>query len=480
MPVLAGPGAAAIVLGAQIGARGGERYEVELGRIPVTVAEASGEGRLRDDAPAGEEPVIAICMATFNPDRRLLERQLDSIRAQSDTRWRCVISDDHSDPASIAAIGELIAADERFALSAAPQRIGFYRNFERALSLAPADAPLIALCDQDDVWHPDKLAVLRGALGDAMLVYSDQRLTDEDGTVIRDSLWRGRANNWTNLASMLVANTVTGAAALLRREVAELALPFPDSPGIEFHDHWIALTALTAGRIAYVDRPLYDYVQHEGAVLGKVAARRAARRWVPSRSALDAWRAAYFLGYVPGQVRAGTLLERCSERIEPEKRRALERYIAAERSLAALIWLALRPLRALLGHTETLATEWELVRGVLWRRLAGFLARPHRLPSRLLLDTAFPTRLTSSSGAFSAGALGASGDAGRSPGPLEEALRVGADPVELEIAALAEIGALRRREPLAHGRSRSSRPVRMDPHLLDVDRPILDDEEPRA
>ena len=38
---------------------------------------------------------------------------------------------------------------------------------------------------------------------------------------------------------MLVANTITGAATLFRREVAELALPFPDTPGLPFHDHWL-------------------------------------------------------------------------------------------------------------------------------------------------------------------------------------------------------------------------------------------------
>ena len=55
---------------------------------------------------------------------------------------------------------------------------------------------------------------------------------------------------------------------LMRREVADLAVPFPDTPGMDFHDHWIALTALALGDIAYVDRPLYDYVQHDAAVFG--------------------------------------------------------------------------------------------------------------------------------------------------------------------------------------------------------------------
>ena len=120
----------------------------------------------------------------------------------------------------------------------------------------------MALCDQDDRWYPEKLEVLRGALGGAQLVYSDQRLVDRSGRVLRETLWKGRRNNHTNLASLLVANTITGAATLFRRELAELALPFPEAPGWQFHDHWLGLVALASGEVAYVDRPLYDYVQH--------------------------------------------------------------------------------------------------------------------------------------------------------------------------------------------------------------------------
>src|SRR5258708_13765466 len=104
--------------------------------------------------------------------------------------------------------------------------------------MAPADAELLALCDQDDRWHPEKRRVRRGALGSAQLVYCDQRLVDAAGNVLRDTMWRGRRNNHTNLASLLIANSVTGAATLFRREVAQLALPFPEPPGLRFHDHW--------------------------------------------------------------------------------------------------------------------------------------------------------------------------------------------------------------------------------------------------
>ena len=327
-------------------AAGGERQTV--GRIEVVEPEPPPP--LGRAAPPG---LIAVCMATYEPDLDLLSTQLDSLRAQTDTNWVCVVSDD----ASSAPID--VGGDERFIVSRSDTRRGFYGNFERALRLAPAEAELIALCDQDDRWHADKLATLRAALeGGATMAYSDQRLVDAGGRVLRATMWEGRRNNHTDIASLLVANSITGAATLMRRDVADLALPFPQPPGLHFHDHWLGLVALAAGDVAYVDRPLYDYVQHEKAVFGDVTrtAKRTRRRW------LRGGRGAYFLGYAGRAVQAQTLLARTTP--APDKRRALERYLAAERSPAAFAWLGLH---ALTHRRETLASELELLRGIAWR-----------------------------------------------------------------------------------------------------------------
>jgi hypothetical protein len=329
---------------------------------------------------------IAVCMATHEPDIALLEVQLQSLRDQSDEHWVCVISDDCSGPERFDQIKALVADDPRFTVSRSARRLGFYRNFERALEMAPGSAGLIALCDQDDRWHPDKLATLRGALGPAILVYSDQRLTEADGRVLRDTLWQGRANNFRNLTSVLVANTITGAATLFRRELLALALPFPDTPGFQFHDTWLAVIALAAGDVAYVDRPLYDYVQHPGAVFGDVthggrpprlARLRAGTGGLRPTSAVRGWRAAYFHGYLGRRAQAQVALSRCGPEMSAGKRRALARFVALDGSPAGAAWLALRAARALLGHTETLGSELGLARGLAWKLLAVAIA-PHR------------------------------------------------------------------------------------------------------
>jgi glycosyltransferase involved in cell wall biosynthesis len=365
-----------------------------LGAIVATASPA----RAQSEARPGDDrlPLIAVCMATYEPDRELFRRQLASLRAQNDQGWICLISDDGSRPEQLRQIEREIDGDPRFELSHSESRVGFYRNFERALSMVPASAALVAMCDQDDRWDADKLGTLRGALGAGVLVYSDLRVVEADGTILRDTLWVGRSNNHTSLTSMLVANTITGAATLFRRDLLELALPFPDTPGVQFHDVWIAVIALAAGAIAYVERPLYDYVQHPGAVFGDVTHGR--RRHGAARELAAAarsgqwrsrWRAAYFYGYMSRQAQATAALARCDSRLSSSKRRELERFIGCDGSPRAVAALAMRPGRMFAGRTETLGSELGLASGIAWKLMAT-AAAGRRRPPACLADASVP------------------------------------------------------------------------------------------
>jgi glycosyltransferase involved in cell wall biosynthesis len=372
----------------------GNRETAALGSILATAppARAGCVAQPRDD----RAPLIAVCMATYEPDIELFRRQLQSLRAQHDEGWICLISDDGSRPEQLRQIELEIDGDPRFELSHAETRVGFYRNFERALSMVPESAALVAMCDQDDRWDADKLGTLRAAIGTALLVYSDLRVVDADGATLHDTLWVGRSNNHTSLTSMLVANTITGAATLFRRDLLKLALPFPDTPGVQFHDVWIAVIALAAGTVAYVDRPLYDYVQHPGAVFGDVT--HGARRHGAARELAAAarsgqwrsrWRAAYFYGYVSRRAQAQAALARCDSRLPSGKRRELEQFIGCDDSPGALVALALRPGRLLLGRTETLGSELGLASGIAWK-LMTTVASGRSRPPACLADASVP------------------------------------------------------------------------------------------
>jgi glycosyltransferase involved in cell wall biosynthesis len=372
-------------LDAVVALRSGAVESASLGQIEVAEPVRSPPGGALPVPPVDPD-AIAICLAAYEPDLRLFQMQLDSLRAQTDERWVCVVSDGGSTARRHERMLELIGDDRRFCVSRSQQRLDPYRNFERALRLAPPEAELIALCDQDDRWYPRKLEVLRGAIGSRALVYSDQRLVTGDGRVLRDSLWHGRRNDHENLASLLVANTVPGAAMLFRRELLSIALPFPDAPGAQYHDHWLALVALAAGEIGYVDEPLYDYVQHPAAVQG--ATRAGTTRPLLRRS--RGWRGAYFGGYLNRQVWAQALLARCGRRLDRRKCRALTWFIAAERSALCFAWLALRPLRRVAGRDETLGGEAALAAGVAWRRMIVAAVGRAKAPRRRAYDASFP------------------------------------------------------------------------------------------
>jgi glycosyltransferase involved in cell wall biosynthesis len=249
-------------------------------RLRIAASTRTGEELLVDQAieflPAARSTItidtpIAICLATYNPDPALLARQLASLRAQSRQDWTCIIHDDGSRLERWAVIEELTRADARFRVFRSERNRGFYRNFEAALALVPSTTPYVALSDQDDRWYPDKLAACIERLDAnprAQLVYSDMRIVRSDGSVVAPTYWDRRRNNFRNLDTLLFANTVTGAASMLRGSLLDAALPFPPAQGPTFHDHWLACAAFVAGGLDYIDRPLYDYTQHDGNVIG--------------------------------------------------------------------------------------------------------------------------------------------------------------------------------------------------------------------
>jgi glycosyltransferase involved in cell wall biosynthesis len=375
--------------------KGGGAAEAELGRIvPARRAEAASV-----PWPAGARgPRVAIAMATYDPSGDLLERQLESIRAQTHEHWICVISDDCSRPERFAALDAAIAGDERFVLSRSTRRLGFYRNFERALELVPPDAEYVAMADQDDEWRPGKLAALLEHIGDAQLIYSDARVVSRDRELISETWWNRRRNNHTDLLSLLVANSVTGAASLLRRELLDYALPFPPAQFHHFHDHWVGLAALSRGEIAFVPEPLYDYVQHGDASLGHERANRmvslrdrlAHQRQLRER--VQMWRLHYFVDIWRLRQFSAVLLMRAGPSITADKRRVLERFLGADHSLRSLVGLGVRGARELVGTPETLGAEWGLFHALAWRRLLGLSARS-RPQRRLRLDALPPPSL---------------------------------------------------------------------------------------
>lgn len=355
--------------------RGGAVASAELGSVELTPAHDDPQPLPAAARRQPGKPVVAVCMATWNPPRELLERQIGSIRAQTHGNFACFISDDGSRPDALAAIRELAAGDERFVVCGCSERVGFYRNFERALALVPRDAEFVALADQDDSWAPEKLETLLGSFDrETSLVYSDMRIVDETGALISPTFWSHRPTNHTDLRKLLIANTITGAASMFRRELLELALPFPERFGELFHDHWLAVVALATGTVAYVDRPLYDYVQHGDATqgharanLGALPAERLRFRGLRRAKAVAVARRIpphYVQVYLPARILATVLDLRAAGDLRPDKQSIVRTFARTPARLGP--WLAGASLRRGLRSSPTLGRERDFLTGMAW------------------------------------------------------------------------------------------------------------------
>jgi ABC-type polysaccharide/polyol phosphate transport system ATPase subunit/glycosyltransferase involved in cell wall biosynthesis len=421
LPAGTGDSVLRLELRATLGDGGGEARaelgEIELAPRAVATAGAAhgnggatssngGNGHLTWHPKGG--PVIAVAMATHRPPLKLFKRQIDSIREQTHENWVCVISDDASGEERLEAMREILGDDPRFRLHPSEEQSGVYRNFERALELVPAEADFVALCDQDDHWHPEKLQVLREALGGgAKLAYSDMRIVKANGTEISDTYWTERRNNHTNFASLLIANTVTGAASMLRRDVLDHALPFPQELPEQRHDHWLAIVAMALGDLAYVPRPLYDYVQHDGAALGHERANQGASTTLADRmenvkkgGVLEGWGLVYYQHYRRLLLAATVLQLRFGDQLARDRAKAVGRVLRSD-SLRGMAWLSARALRARFGGaTETMQRDSNLVRAIAWLRITRARARRHG--ERDLIEAADVERLDLQPGAGAA------------------------------------------------------------------------------
>lgn len=359
----------------------GSVESLPLGQFPVLASRP--EPQPIAPLPEGDEPLVAVCMTTYNPPAELFRKQIDSIRAQTHGRWICFIRDDGSKPAARRMIEETLADDPRFVFQVNEKNLGFYKNFEAVMADVPAEFDFIALADQDDHWHADKLeSLLKQFTPGTTLAYSDMNIVDETGRVKASTYWTTRDNNFTHYPTLLLANTITGAASMIRRSLTDYLLPFPERHGDAYHDHWLGCVAMALGDLKYVDRPLYDYTQHSGNVVGHVAPKPgswlgAAFRffaffWPPKlKRNINAFvrhgRGFYFADLVRIQHTARNVVQRCAHEIAPDKRAALDRVLTMADTVSGRLWLALRPFRYRDSWRRTVGVEAHLLHALAWR-----------------------------------------------------------------------------------------------------------------
>lgn len=233
---------------------------------------------------------VAIVMATYNGGRFIAE-QIRSIQAQSFTDWVLYIRDDGSRDDTVQKILQIEREDPRvkFVRDELGNQ-GAIGNFSVLMKVAfEESADYIFFSDQDDVWHPEKLATMLAAIGglelkhgrqSPLLVHCDLAVVNEDLMSIRDSFVNlSRLSPTTaDLGVLLCQNQVTGCACVINRALLKLACPVPCD--VLMHDWWLALLASAAGKIGFVPKPLVKYRQHSANVIGAIPFSRRLRKLI--------------------------------------------------------------------------------------------------------------------------------------------------------------------------------------------------------
>lgn len=216
-------------------------------------------------APNDRLPLVSIVLATYN-GAAFLATQLDSLFEQTYTRFEVVAVDDASTDDTYAILQSYAARYPHMQVHRNEQNLGFIGNFEKACSLAKAE--LVALCDQDDYWLPEKLEKLVAARGDAALVHCNSALCNEklEPTGVLAS-HKAEFKPINNPLEQAVFCRIYGHASLITRELLDKALPFlPRLP----HDWWLCYFATFNGGIRYLPEVLVYYRQHANNAIGAV------------------------------------------------------------------------------------------------------------------------------------------------------------------------------------------------------------------
>ena len=219
---------------------------------------------------------VRILLATYNGEKYIGD-MIESILAQSFTDWQLVLSDDQSKDHTVSILEEYAAKY--------PDRIMHYRSglhfgnaqghFLHLLNQFP-DAPYIMFCDQDDIWHNDKVSATLQKMkeieksGVPALVHTDLRVVDGQLQEMHPSFlaYSGISGERMELKQLLVQNVVTGCTMMLNRPMAELANAHMPAGKILMHDWWLALIGAAMGTVGFLNQPTIDYRQHGNNTVG--------------------------------------------------------------------------------------------------------------------------------------------------------------------------------------------------------------------
>ena len=273
---------------------------------------------------------VRILLATYNGEKYIGE-MIESILAQSFGDWQLVLSDDQSKDGTLSILEDYA---RRY-----PDRITHYRSglhfgnaqghFLHLLGQFP-DAPYIMFCDQDDIWHREKVSQTLKKMKEIeqpeipAVVHTDLRVVDGQLQELAPSFlaYSGLSGHRLELKQLLVQNVVTGCTMMINRSLAELANAHLPEGKILMHDWWLAMIGAALGKTGFLDQATIDYRQHGGNTVGAKDTRSLS--YIAKKIRNDGVRKAMEDTYAQAEV----FLEAFGEMMTPEQRKTVADYAA--------------------------------------------------------------------------------------------------------------------------------------------------------
>ncbi len=285
-----------------------------------------------------EKPQISILMAVYDPRLDWLKEQLVSLNEQTYPNLHLYVRDDASPTVPFGKIEELTAeCITSFPYTVRRNETNLGSNGTFALLTQEAEGSCFAYCDQDDIWLPEKLAVMQEALQreKACLVCSDMYIIDGNGDRIADSITEIRRHHifrsGEGLADTLwYFNFASGCALLVRADLAKKALPW--NPYM-YYDHFITFFCANEGKIISLPQPLILHREHgtnQSSLMNGVHDRESYRRIrVDQKASAILWLKENFVCREPLK----SILRTGSEWME-----ARQKYLDGDRAQWKVIW----------------------------------------------------------------------------------------------------------------------------------------------
>ena len=228
---------------------------------------------------AADRKQVAILMASFN-GARFIGEQLRSIADQTHGDWSLWVSDDGSSDATVELVAAF-AADHRHRGISVRRGLGkgSTLNFLSLVCDREIVADYYALCDQDDVWLPEKLERAVSAIGghgEVPALYGARTIiatADLNPTGLSPVFRKP-----PDFRNALVQSIAGGNTMVFNRAARDLLC----AAGIEAepvcHDWWLyQLISGAGGIVIYDPEPVLLYRQHSGNQIGANATLSA--RW---------------------------------------------------------------------------------------------------------------------------------------------------------------------------------------------------------